>query len=174
MPTPPVHDPTDAGSRLAGAARLGALTAGVIALALGALGCGGGGGSTSAQAVTMTKAEFVAKANAICAKDDPQLSEASAKLAALHTPAEVTAAWLRQDRRCRDCGRGVPRDLVEGDHIIAWSAGGADDPAAARDHLRELAEVGVTWATTGFSAPDRAGYVDRLRRYGDEVIAKLR
>ncbi|HMD52216.1 MAG TPA: hypothetical protein VKG62_05820 [Solirubrobacteraceae bacterium] len=91
MPTPPVHDPTDAGSRLAGAARLGALTAGVIALALGALGCGGGGGSTSAQAVTMTKAEFVAKANAICAKDDPQLSEASAKLAALHTPAEVTA-----------------------------------------------------------------------------------
>ena len=41
------------------------------------------------------------------------------------TPAEVTAAWLRQDRRCRDCGRGVPRDLVEGDHIIAWSAGGS-------------------------------------------------
>ena len=40
------------------------------------------------------------------------------------TPAEVSAAWLRQDRRCRDCGRGVPRDLVEGDHIIAWSAGG--------------------------------------------------
>ena len=40
------------------------------------------------------------------------------------TPAEVTAAWLRQDRKCRDCGRDVPRDLVEGDHVIAWSSGG--------------------------------------------------
>jgi len=70
-------------------------------------------------------------------------------------------------RYAAEIGRTEPLD-------IAWSAGGADDPAAARDHLRELAEVGVTWATTGFSAPDRAGYVDRLRRYGDEVIAKLR
>jgi len=40
------------------------------------------------------------------------------------TAAEVTAAWLLQDRRCRECNRDVPRDLVEGDHIIAWSAGG--------------------------------------------------
>ena len=38
--------------------------------------------------------------------------------------AEVTAAWLVQDRKCRECCRDVPRDLVEGDHIIAWSAGG--------------------------------------------------
>jgi superfamily II DNA or RNA helicase len=38
--------------------------------------------------------------------------------------AEVTAAWLVQDRKCRECRREVPRDLVEGDHIIAWSAGG--------------------------------------------------
>jgi superfamily II DNA or RNA helicase len=40
------------------------------------------------------------------------------------TAAEVTAAWLLQDRKCRECQRDVPRDLVEGDHIIAWSAGG--------------------------------------------------
>ena len=40
------------------------------------------------------------------------------------TPAEVTAAWLLQDRKCRQCRRDVPRDLVEGDHIIAWSVGG--------------------------------------------------
>jgi superfamily II DNA or RNA helicase len=40
------------------------------------------------------------------------------------TAAEVTAAWLIQDRRCRICGRDVPRDLVEGDHIVPWSAGG--------------------------------------------------
>jgi superfamily II DNA or RNA helicase len=37
---------------------------------------------------------------------------------------EVAAAWLAQDRKCRECRRDVPRELVEGDHIIAWSAGG--------------------------------------------------
>jgi Type III restriction enzyme, res subunit/HNH endonuclease len=40
------------------------------------------------------------------------------------TAAEVTAAWLVQDRKCRECQRDVPRDLFEGDHIIPWSAGG--------------------------------------------------
>jgi superfamily II DNA or RNA helicase len=38
--------------------------------------------------------------------------------------AEVTAAWLVQGRKCRECHREVPRDLVEGDHIIPWSASG--------------------------------------------------
>jgi superfamily II DNA or RNA helicase len=40
------------------------------------------------------------------------------------TAAEVTAAWLFQERKCSECKRDVPRDLVEGDHIIAWSVGG--------------------------------------------------
>jgi superfamily II DNA or RNA helicase len=40
------------------------------------------------------------------------------------TTAEVTAAWLLQNRKCQECHREVPRDLVEGDHIIAWSLGG--------------------------------------------------
>jgi superfamily II DNA or RNA helicase len=40
------------------------------------------------------------------------------------TAAEITAAWLLQDRKCRECRRDVPRDLVEGDHIMPWSAGG--------------------------------------------------
>jgi superfamily II DNA or RNA helicase len=40
------------------------------------------------------------------------------------TASEVTAAWLTQDRKCRECKREVPRDLAEGDHIIAWSLGG--------------------------------------------------
>ena len=41
------------------------------------------------------------------------------------TASEVTAMWLLQDRKCRECGREVPRDLVEGDHIIAWSLSGS-------------------------------------------------
>jgi superfamily II DNA or RNA helicase len=38
--------------------------------------------------------------------------------------AEITAAWLRQDRHCADCGREMPRDLIEGDHIVPWTSGG--------------------------------------------------
>jgi len=57
---------------------------------------------------------------------------------------------------------------------ICWSAGPSDDPAAAREHLARLAHEGITWVTLGFDAPDRRGYVDQLRRYGDEVIAKVR
>jgi superfamily II DNA or RNA helicase len=48
--------------------------------------------------------------------------------------AEVTAAWLVQDRRCRECGREVPRDLVEGDHIVPWSMGGP----TSMDNLQAL------------------------------------
>ncbi len=40
------------------------------------------------------------------------------------TKSEVTAAWLRQDRQCLNCRRLLPRDLVEGDHIVPWSRGG--------------------------------------------------
>jgi superfamily II DNA or RNA helicase len=40
------------------------------------------------------------------------------------TAAEVTAAWLIQDRKCLICARDVPRDLVEGDHIVPWAVGG--------------------------------------------------
>src|SRR5687767_7175617 len=40
------------------------------------------------------------------------------------TRSEVTAAWLRQGQLCKVCCRETPRDLVEGDHIHAWSEGG--------------------------------------------------
>jgi hypothetical protein len=66
-----------------------ALAACLVA-ALGAVGCGGGSSSSSsshstaaAAAVTITKGDFIAKANAICAKADPALSEANARLATL-------------------------------------------------------------------------------------------
>jgi hypothetical protein len=48
--------------------------------------------------------------------------------------AEVTAAWLRQDRKCADCGRDIPRDLIEGDHVVPFSDGGR----TALDNLQAL------------------------------------
>jgi superfamily II DNA or RNA helicase len=40
------------------------------------------------------------------------------------TRAEVWRAWELQGRVCNLCRRAIPFDLMHGDHIIAWSAGG--------------------------------------------------
>jgi hypothetical protein len=74
--------------------RLGAIAA-ALSLALGAAGCGGGSKSTATTASTaaaISKPEFVAKANAICASADPNLAAENATLAAHPTPAAVLAA----------------------------------------------------------------------------------
>ena len=71
-----------------------AAIAGMLILGFAAAGCGGSGGaqsSSTAAAVTMTKVEFLAKANAICAKADPALSEAGARIAALRNVKQVAA-----------------------------------------------------------------------------------
>lgn len=39
--------------------------------------------------------------------------------------AQVRRAWERQGRTCNLCQRAIPFDLMHGDHIIAWSAGGS-------------------------------------------------
>lgn len=50
------------------------------------------------------------------------------------TREEVTAVWIRQNRKCNECTREVPRDLIEGDHIVPWSTGGA----TSMDNLQAL------------------------------------
>jgi hypothetical protein len=64
----------------------------MLIVGLGVAGCGGTSGSTrSAPAATITKAEFVAKANAICGKADPALAEATVKLASLRSAPQIAA-----------------------------------------------------------------------------------
>lgn len=66
--------------------------AGMLMLGLGVAGCGGTGSSTkSAPAATITKAEFVAKANVICGKADPALAEATVKLASLRSTSQIAS-----------------------------------------------------------------------------------
>jgi hypothetical protein len=66
--------------------------AGMLMVGLGVTGCGGSGaGAKSTPAATITKAEFVAKANAVCGRADGVLSSAEAKLASLHSEAEIAA-----------------------------------------------------------------------------------
>jgi len=63
----------------------GILVAGVAA------GCGSGSKTASTTTAAITKAEFVAKGNAICGKADPVLSAAGAKLEARPPKAEIEA-----------------------------------------------------------------------------------
>jgi hypothetical protein len=88
------HEATPATTRTPRPGRLwGIAIAGMLMVALGTEGCGGGSGSTKSTATTaITKAEFVAKANAICASADPALSAANAKLASDPIPAVIAAA----------------------------------------------------------------------------------
>ena len=74
----------------------GIVIAGLLTVALGATACGGASSNTkstkSAANTAITKAEYVAKANAICASADPALSAANAKLASDPVPAVIAAA----------------------------------------------------------------------------------
>jgi hypothetical protein len=68
------------------------LVAGMLIAGLGAAGCGGSSSKPKpAAAPTITKAAFVTKANEICGKADPILSEATAKLATRPPAAQVAA-----------------------------------------------------------------------------------
>ncbi len=93
-------EPTLPAKTISGARRPArAMLAGVLIAGLGAAGCGSSGTTTSSTASTaaapaITKAAFVAKANEICAKADPALSEATAKLAT-HPPAAQVVAVVK-------------------------------------------------------------------------------
>jgi len=73
--------------------RTGGLAIAVAVIAgVGMAGCGSSStGKASTSAPVITKAEFVAKANVICAKADPTLSAAGAKLEAQPPKAEIAA-----------------------------------------------------------------------------------
>ncbi len=95
----PIATPTLAARAISGPRRpAGMLIAGLLIAGLGAAGCGSASSSSTstkaAAAPAITRAEFVAKANEICTKADPALSEAAAKLAT-HPPAAQVVALVR-------------------------------------------------------------------------------
>jgi hypothetical protein len=94
MTTLSAPEPTITATRSPRPARLRRLaTAGLLVAALGAAGCGGSGtkSSTTATVPTITKAELVAKANAICATGNGPLLAAAAKLASHPSSTQVVA-----------------------------------------------------------------------------------
>jgi len=90
-------EPTCPPERATRHSRRGAtVIAGMLMVGLGIAGCGGAAGATNGAAATttVTRAVFVAKANAICGKADPALSAAAARLAT-HPPAAQVAALVK-------------------------------------------------------------------------------
>jgi hypothetical protein len=70
------------------------MIAAMLVLGLGTAGCGSSSSKpklTPRSAVTITKTEFVAKANVICGRAQPALSAATAKLAGHPSKAQVVA-----------------------------------------------------------------------------------
>jgi len=63
-------------------------------------------------------------------------------------------------RHAEEIGRTHPLD-------ICWT--GAE--ISGRDDVGRLEEIGVTWLAVGFGGADRRSYIDRLRRFADDVIA---
>lgn len=88
---------TPAGSKARPNGRVGVMViAGMLIAAVGAAGCGSSGKTASTSTTpTITKAEFLAKANAICGKADPLLSAAGAKLETQPSKAQVAALVKR-------------------------------------------------------------------------------
>jgi hypothetical protein len=73
-------------------ARLGGVViAGILVAGVAAAGCGSSSKTASTTTPAITKAEFVAKGNAICGKSDPVLSAAGAKLETRPSKAEIEA-----------------------------------------------------------------------------------
>jgi ABC-type glycerol-3-phosphate transport system substrate-binding protein len=94
-------EPTLRAKTISGSRRpAGLLIAALLIAGLGAAGCGGSSSKTTsssastAAAPVITKAAFVAKANEICGKADPVLSEANAKLAT-HPPTTQVVAVVK-------------------------------------------------------------------------------
>jgi len=90
MPTQSQPEPTPTSERPRSRRRLrGVASAAMLIAAVGGAGCGSSSSSTKSTPPAITKAEFVTKANEICGSADPLLSAGAAKLATLHSEAQI-------------------------------------------------------------------------------------
>ena len=81
-------------------------------------------------------------------------------------------AYARQHAEA--VGRTAPLDIAFVPFGLRMNDSAPLDVAKIRDTLEELAAIGVTWLTVGPPRGDRAAYCDWARRFGDEVLAKIR
>ena len=44
------------------------------------------------------------------------------------------------------------------------------EPAAAKDRIARLEELGVDWLTVGFAAKERSEYIEKLRAFARDIL----
>lgn len=95
------------------------------------------------------------------------------RTAALESVADLASGIRELQELVQQAGRNEPLDV----NFVPWSRGMNPreplDAARLRDEVQELADAGVTWLSVGVSCRTRAGFLDEVARFGEEVIAKL-
>lgn len=124
--------------------RFVALLAALAALAIVVAGCGSGGGSTESTS-SLTKAEFVKKGNAICAKTEKEVAEGVAKFTKEHNFSEKKPPTAKQIAELAEEVL-VPKVRKQIDEIRALGIPSGDEKeveaifAAAEEALKETEE----------------------------------
>lgn len=91
----------------------------------------------------------------------------------IHTIEQLAEKIAKLQVLRHDLGKSGPFDVAIGPRarLHYGHAGGADSYLA---ELRQLADIGVTWAMIDPPHPSRQDYIENVRWFGDEVVAKLR
>jgi probable F420-dependent oxidoreductase len=73
----------------------------------------------------------------------------------------------------REIGRETPLDICFPPLGLPLHRPDRIEAGQLRDTLAELAALGVTWTSLSLPARTRSGFCDAVRRFGDELLAKL-
>jgi probable F420-dependent oxidoreductase len=89
---------------------------------------------------------------------------------ALETPDDLAGRIAFARQHAAAIGRSAPLEIC---YSLAGLGSGSPEPAAARDRVAALRELGVTWLTVGFGADTRRDYIAALQRFSRDVIAPV-
>ena len=90
------------------------------------------------------------------------------RTAAINNVEDLAIRLAEAKRYASDIGRKAPLD-------VCFSGGSIVDEsvplAQRRGQLQRMADIGVTWVTVGFEGGERRTIIDRIRRFGDDIVA---
>jgi probable F420-dependent oxidoreductase len=94
------------------------------------------------------------------------------RTAAIETPAELGGKVELLNELARAEGRSDPIDVNFVPFGNGMNVRALPEADAFLEQIRALEAVGVTWLSVGMPTPSRAGYLESLERFGQEVIAQ--
>ena len=89
---------------------------------------------------------------------------------ALENDEDLLSGLRYAESYAREVGR---ESRLEVGYSLESMAGAERSMADYRERSRALGDLGVDWLAVGFPESSRSAYIDAIRRFGDEVIAKI-